>query len=153
MNLEPFHTSNLEAKGFACISYNSTVYKNALMIYRKRWAQPRQAFISRQTSNCKLLRSSMGMRRIIFDEFLSRLKVCLTGQIYPCNYTVRANHANKFPQRRQALKKQTKGGRGGEKLCCNLFFPLSGRNVSQGVHICDYEIRFKFNVRYLAAMF
>lgn len=51
----------------------------------------------------------MRMWGVTLNEFLPRLKVCLTEQIDPYNYTTRANHANKFPQIRHAPKKQTKG--------------------------------------------
>lgn len=92
--------------------------KTTLMIYHRRPSHDR--LLSRNTlPTAKLLRSSTRMWRAILNEFLSRLQVCLTGQIYPYNY-IRANHANRFPWRRQALKKQRKGKGKGEVVLSSL---------------------------------
>lgn len=73
----------------------------------------------------KLRGSSARMWRANLNESLSKIRVCIPGQIYPDNSTSRANPANKFPQR-QTLKEQIKGKGEKKNPSCAVIFSFPG---------------------------
>lgn len=81
----------------------------------------------------------------------SYLKACLTGQIYPYNYTLALSMQINFPKDKPLKNKQS-GKNSKAAVVLQWLCPLSGRDVSQGVHRCHCDTPFKFNVRFLAAM-